>query len=93
MLIKNSWFFGILFLCVTGMSHARACLTTLDCDSAWAQDNCSCGVHAVCKGRTPTNLEGHCQCMGAHGKCQRSPSSSPVKIRSANPIRRGLPVH
>jgi hypothetical protein len=94
MLKQSNWFlacFLLFFSCA--VQATTACLTDLDCDNDWAKDNCACGVHAICKGRTLLNLEGHCQCFGAHGRCHRSPSNTSVRIRGANPIRRGLPVH
>lgn len=86
MLSKSHWLlFGFASFLSCGI-YAKACSLETDC-LAWEPKHCACGVHANCHGITKAHPVGRCHCFGAEGVCYPS-SSSVIRIRGANPIRR-----
>jgi|GEM_PF-3738825 len=83
----------MLFFSFSLSAHAEACTHDADCHTKWEPENCTCGVHAICSGKT-SRAEGTCQCMGKVGSCHKaSEDSKRLRIRGANPMRRTPQYH
>ncbi|MDF1647090.1 MAG: hypothetical protein P1U61_08975 [Legionellaceae bacterium] len=86
---KSLWIITSFILFFSLSVDAKTCSHTIDCNG-WEAGHCACGVHARCHGVTQQKVTGKCRCVGAEGVCNSSSSSS-IRIRGANRIRRVAP--